>query len=167
MAIDFIGVGAARSGTSWLHEALRAHPDVFVPTQKELHHFDKDSKYARGKEIYENNFPKGKEKTRGEITPRYMLYRKSLERIHEYYSDIKIFAVLRDLTYRAISQYEFFTKSRGKENIPNVHAAFQSSFVEDYIQKSLYADQIENILSIFPEKNVLFLSFERICSWDK
>ncbi|MFK7919149.1 MAG: sulfotransferase [Ilumatobacter sp.] len=36
----FIGIGAQKSGTTWLHEQLDAHPDVWVPPTKELHFFD-------------------------------------------------------------------------------------------------------------------------------
>src|SRR5690606_33123534 len=28
------------SGTTWLHRALSAHPDIWMPPIKELHHFD-------------------------------------------------------------------------------------------------------------------------------
>lgn len=35
-----IGIGAQKAGTSWLHENLADHPDVFVPPFKELHFFD-------------------------------------------------------------------------------------------------------------------------------
>ena len=37
---SFLGIGAARSGTTWLHENLRHHPQVWVPPAKELHYFD-------------------------------------------------------------------------------------------------------------------------------
>lgn len=34
------GVGATKSGTSWLHDYLAGHPDCFFRTLKELHYFD-------------------------------------------------------------------------------------------------------------------------------
>jgi hypothetical protein len=37
---DFIGVGAQRAGTSWLHAALEGHPSIWLPPLKELHYFD-------------------------------------------------------------------------------------------------------------------------------
>ncbi len=33
-------VGAAKAGTSWLFDALYAHPECFFPTTKELHYWD-------------------------------------------------------------------------------------------------------------------------------
>jgi hypothetical protein len=37
---DFIIIGAQRSGTTWLHRVLEAHPSIWVPPIKELHYFD-------------------------------------------------------------------------------------------------------------------------------
>jgi hypothetical protein len=40
---DFVGVGAPRSGTSWLYEVLSRHPALWLPPVKELHYFDEPS----------------------------------------------------------------------------------------------------------------------------
>lgn len=37
---DFLGIGAQKAGTTWIHDQLNAHPDVWVPPTKELHYFD-------------------------------------------------------------------------------------------------------------------------------
>ena len=37
---DFIGIGAQKAGTTWLHRNLQAHPQIFMP-RKEVHYFDK------------------------------------------------------------------------------------------------------------------------------
>src|SRR5215204_3670331 len=37
---DFLGIGAPRSGTSWLAKNLSRHPEVWTPPLKELHYFD-------------------------------------------------------------------------------------------------------------------------------
>ncbi len=38
--IDFLCIGAHKSGTSWLDNNLKRHPDVWTPLYKELHFFD-------------------------------------------------------------------------------------------------------------------------------
>lgn len=40
MRPDFLGIGAPRSATSWLHRVLASHPDLWLPPVKELHWFD-------------------------------------------------------------------------------------------------------------------------------
>ena len=37
---DFLGIGAQKAGTSWLHQMLRQHPQVWLPHAKEIHYFD-------------------------------------------------------------------------------------------------------------------------------
>lgn len=44
---DFLVVGAQRSGTTWLHDVLTQHPDLWLPPIKELHYFDRP-KLRRG-----------------------------------------------------------------------------------------------------------------------
>jgi hypothetical protein len=39
---NFLGLGAAKSGTTKLATLLRQHPDVFIPKKKGLHFFDQD-----------------------------------------------------------------------------------------------------------------------------
>lgn len=39
---DFFVVGAPKCGTTALHEYLRRHPQLFMPSQKELHYFGSD-----------------------------------------------------------------------------------------------------------------------------
>lgn len=37
---DFLCIGASRCGTTWLHENLAAHPQLWLPPVKELRYFD-------------------------------------------------------------------------------------------------------------------------------
>lgn len=36
----FLGIGAQKAGTSWLHRQLSSHPEIWLPPEKELHYFD-------------------------------------------------------------------------------------------------------------------------------
>ena len=37
---DFLGIGAQKSGTTWLHRNLQTNPQIWMP-RKEVHYFDK------------------------------------------------------------------------------------------------------------------------------
>ncbi len=37
---DFLGIGAQKAGTTWLHRNLQAHPQIYMP-RKEVHYFDR------------------------------------------------------------------------------------------------------------------------------
>ncbi|MGI9384564.1 MAG: sulfotransferase family protein [Methyloligellaceae bacterium] len=41
---DFLIIGAARSGTTFLHTHLRTHPDLWLPPKKEIYYFSYQSK---------------------------------------------------------------------------------------------------------------------------
>jgi hypothetical protein len=41
----FLGIGVQKAATSWLWEALRLHPDIWMPPRKELHYFDRSTRY--------------------------------------------------------------------------------------------------------------------------
>ncbi len=41
----FLGIGAARSGTTWIDKQLRRSPSIWMPRRKELHYFTRDLKY--------------------------------------------------------------------------------------------------------------------------
>ena len=39
-AVDFLGIGTQKAGTSWIVGNLKAHPSVWTPIVKEIHYFD-------------------------------------------------------------------------------------------------------------------------------
>ena len=41
----FLGIGAQRSGTTWLYRHLRRHPEIWLPPVKEVHYFDRSARY--------------------------------------------------------------------------------------------------------------------------
>jgi hypothetical protein len=40
MLPNFLVIGAARSGTTWISKNLELHPEIYIPRKKELHFFD-------------------------------------------------------------------------------------------------------------------------------
>lgn len=65
----FLGLGAPKSGSTWLHHCLAAHPDVFVPPEKEVHYFCHF--YHHTVHWYAGRFAAAGDRLRGEITPNY------------------------------------------------------------------------------------------------
>ncbi len=53
-APHFLGIGAPRSGTTWLHDRLSEHPDFQLPFIKELHYFDRSREYFSPNTLAEN-----------------------------------------------------------------------------------------------------------------
>lgn len=80
MLPNFLIIGAPRSGTTWIQENIKHHPEIFMPEQKEIHFFDRN--YAMGIEYYEKYFSAyDGQKAIGEATPDYL----HLPDIHQRY----------------------------------------------------------------------------------
>ena len=98
-----------------------------------------------------------------EITPVYMLHRRFLERIHTYNPHVRLIAILRDPVRRAWSNWRMeFT--RGAEDLPFSQAIRdgRQGTNDDwrrfsYVERGFYANQIANILDLFPRENCHFL----------
>ncbi|MFA7554750.1 MAG: sulfotransferase [Spongiibacteraceae bacterium] len=156
---NFICIGAQRAGTTWLHNCLNEHPDVFVPHEKELHFFDRF--YSDGIESYKENFSpelRGSAKTWGEITPNYYQEPNSLERIKSHIPEVKIIYILREPAARAFSQYQLYTQNK----IENIR-------FQDFIDKnpsaidlSLQGEHLNRALSLFDRPKVLILFYDEL-----
>jgi hypothetical protein len=53
---NFLGIGAQRSGTSWVYINLKLHPQVWLPPLKELHYFDKPAQIKITDRLYRTQF---------------------------------------------------------------------------------------------------------------
>ena len=104
----FVGIGAERSGSTWLHELLQSHPRIYVPSKrKELDFFT--ANYDRGLTWYESFFPDASEAAQyaaiGEISPRYLHKETAAERMSDLPSIRHLLAILRNPADRAYSHF--------------------------------------------------------------
>lgn len=111
---DFIGIGAMRSGTSWLRRNLNRHPDIWMAEPKELHFFDRHfEEKKRGwlpaeheaKVRYGESFsPAPAGKTVGEFTPAYaVMDGEMIARVRGWIPNAKLLFIMRDPVERAWS----------------------------------------------------------------
>lgn len=73
-ALDFVVIGAQKSGTSSVFEHLRAHPELYIPPDKELPFFSHDEIYAGSWSAFISSAFRGASKGArwGTVTPWYM-----------------------------------------------------------------------------------------------
>lgn len=101
---DFLIVGAMKAGTTSLAAWLRAHGEVFMPADKELHFFDRF--WDRGVDWYRAQLAEAPPGSRaGEATPEYMVHSTYLARISAVVPNVLLIALLRNPIDRAWSQY--------------------------------------------------------------
>jgi len=157
--IDFIGIGAQKSGTSWAYTCLYEHPEVCIPV-KEIHFFSRP-RYSEGTAWYENHFkhcaPGAK---RGEWSTSYLYSEEAPKRIHACYPDAKILAILRNPVDRAYSQYR--NTVRSGEISKDMTFEEYSAKDESTWKQGLYAEQLERYFQYFKREQVLVMIYEDI-----
>lgn len=175
---DFLGVGAQKGGTTSLHRLLRAHPQVFLPAEKELHYFSK--RYGEGLAWYSAQYAAAEPHQRcGEITPYYLFHPEAPRRIHDLLPDMLLIVLLRDPVERALSQY-FHSRRLGLEPLEleaalaaetermagaaaalartdGLHLSHQE---HSYVSRSRYERQLERYGELFPPQQLLMLKSE-------
>lgn len=162
VSLDFIGIGASRSGTSWIAKVLGEHPDVFIPQKKELQFFNKDWEFRRGLSYYGTHFADAKPgQLIGEFTPGYLVSESAAARIKKYFPDAKLILCLRDPVERAYSQY-FYHRAKGKEMAETFEAALQGRHREHYLNKGMYAKHLMTYLELFPREQILVLFYSEL-----
>ncbi len=155
----FLGIGAPRSGGTWLHELLASHPEVYVPTRrKEVYFFD--LYYDRGLSWYESFFPAESEASRyqaiGEITPTYIYRPYCPERIASIPSITRLILILRNPLDRVYSQYGLLVKNG------ECSGSFED-FLGDrpqVIEKGFYSRYLRNYYDYFDRDQILVLIYE-------
>lgn len=102
--LTFLGIGAQKSGTTWLYFNLIRHPDLYLPDGvKELHYWD--ANFHRGFEWYQAFFAANTAgRAAGEITPAYaILEPEKIRDVHAHFPDLKLIYLMRNPVHRAWS----------------------------------------------------------------
>lgn len=154
----FLGVGAQKCASTWVHRILDAHPDVCVSDPKELDFFS--NHFDRGFAWYERFFKDGAAAA-GETSPSYFYNEAALERASAYNPDFKILVCLRDPVERMYSNHLHEVRKR---HIAGEEIVFERAMAKNpmYFYQSLYASHLRKWMSAFGARNVLVLMQEEI-----
>lgn len=106
---NFVYIGPDKAGSSWLHDVLIQHPDIFMTPAKDLYFFDRY--FDQGVAWYAQHFAKaGTQKVVGEVCQDYLFHPKAAERIAAVLTAPRFMATLRDPVDRAFSSYLYMQK---------------------------------------------------------
>ena len=110
----FLGIGAMRSGSTWLYEVLRSHPEIQMSRHKELDFFFLNKMLDRDLRWYANQFigddAEPPRSIRGEISPRYSRLKKwHVRRLAGLIPQLRVVFTIRNPLERIWSQavYDF------------------------------------------------------------
>ncbi len=160
---DFLCIGAQKAGTTWLHENLKMHPEIFLPARKELHYFD--WQYSRPISFYAKNFEGVAGKVIGDVTPGYgVIPTDRIEFIRSVMPGVKLLMLLRNPVDRAWSHAVMgLAFSQGRQ----VHEIGTEDFIAHFAsQRSLALGMYTQLLArwetCFPRERFLVGFFEEI-----
>lgn len=158
--------GAAKSGTSSLHEALDAHPDISMSKNKEPHFFCCKPLFERGADYHNSLFDRTATfKVYGESSTGYMICEQAIQRISTNLRSPKIIMILRDPVDRTFSHYRWRYKL-GLEKRSFLEALRKDGYefnpekphkfgYMSYLQFSKYSVYVPLWINAFGRKNVL------------
>jgi hypothetical protein len=168
-------VGAAKSGTTSLHNYLNQHPSVFMCSPKEPH-------FLINKDIGEQRIPKGvlsvedykflfkgssTKKYRGESSVMYLSFPEfAIKNINKYLSkDVKIIIMLRNPVDRAYSGYQHVKRYNFMESLSFEKALDQSENryhntsnmtpASRYLELGMYFEQVKIFIEEFDNVHVI------------
>jgi hypothetical protein len=171
--LDFILAGAQKSGTTALHYFLSKHPNITMGDQQEMHFFDDDEKFAGANDydLLHRHFPRVARSTiAGECTPSYLYWKPAAERIWQYNSKIKLLVLLRNPIDRAFAHWNM-QRFKGREPLDFLEAVKEEKIriagappIEArrfaYVDRGLYAQQLERFFQFFPREQMKVVKFE-------
>ncbi len=146
---DFLVVGPPRTGTSWLHKALRGYAGLPADTKETLFF---SRYYERGIDWYAEHFRAcPDEQPMGEVCAAYFAHPDALARIHAHMPTCRIVCTLRDPVDRLYSYYKLMRRN-GKTDLP-FHKAV--GVHKQMIAFSCYATVLESWRARFGADQVL------------
>ena len=172
-------VGAAKCGTTSLHNYLKQHPDIFMSKQKEPHFLinsdigeDRIHKAITVLEDYEDMFKTDSiYKYKGESSVMYLAFPEfSIKNIKKYLDpNVKIIIMLRNPVERAFAGYLHNLRYNPSENL-SFEETFEKSEARYYKERDItpdtrylhvgnYYSQVESFISMFND-NVLVIMYE-------
>ena len=162
--ISFLGIGAQKSGTSWLYQKLKKHPCIAFPAGKEVHFWDK--KLGMGIQGYRALFSAEafSAKVCGEITPAYsILPTELIQECSVNFPNLRLIYILRNPIDRAWSSAKMEVGRAGMK----MSEVSEQWFVEHFksrgsLARGDYEACIRNWQAFYAREQFLICFFEEL-----
>jgi hypothetical protein len=160
MILTMVGVGPQRTGTTWLYECLREHPQLCFPAGvKETSFFGE--RFSKGWPWYEAHFQHRREgQLCAEVAAVYFDIPEAAQRIRDHNSKCRVIITLRDPVARSYSLYLHHWK-KGRLNCDFREAIREMPRIVD---SSRYRIHINRWQKIFGSGQVLVILLDDISS---
>ena len=157
--IDFIFIGSAKAGSTWLYNFLMSHSSIFIPEAKDLYFFDRY--YHLGVKWYQKQFISAlSSQLKGEICHDYIVSNLAAERIYDYSPNSKIIVFYRKHADRSFSHYQYLQRSG--QGFKSLSEAIKNE--PRIIDDSLVGKHLKKYTRLFPSNNIFVFNFDLLKS---
>lgn len=164
---DFLIIGAAKAGTTWLQHCLRHHPDVYIPLD-ELQYFtrryDRSAPPCPDPEWYSQHFQGAKpDQVIGENSNTYLSFRTTAKRIHTVLPNVKLVALLRNPVDRVYSGYCMqFRTGVADHKIENYLNPDSPTRNQHALEVGQYVKNLKPYLDLYPREQIHLALYDDI-----
>lgn len=164
---NFFIVGASKSGTTSIAQAIGEHTDIFMSNPKEPNFFNRFNDFGEidtpSRQTYLALFKKVRdEKVVGEASVSYLSSPAAAKNIYSFNPSSRILILLRNPLERIISMYEMYVRH-------GLDQSFRDATKADswLVRQNLYSKSVGLYFDVFPEENIKIIEFSDIKNdWD-
>jgi hypothetical protein len=166
---DFLVISPPKTGSTWLADNLRLHPQVFIPVVKEVKYF---SSYYRWLDInwYLDHFAPSSGRSKGEASPSYaILPAESIRLVRRLFPDLKLIFLMREPVARAWSHAKHNRRYREANfdaraaDTPVLDSDWRANFTHGWpLSSGDYLGQLRRWSSVFPLEQIYVGFYESI-----
>ena len=161
---NFIIIGAAKSATTSLANALKLHPEIHISKPKEPKFFGRN--FGKGWDWYFSLFRKGEDaKFRGEASTMYASklqdFRKAPKLMSMYIPNVKLVYIVRHPLERIVSQWRHYSSPGRHPEYSNFSELLSNRRLRKLIVGcSMYYQRLNQYRAFFPDHQIHCMTFE-------
>lgn len=169
-------IGPPRCGTTSIYYSLKEVEGIFLPKQKEIHHFSFKDVFERTyydrnnwistiqqyESLYKNSIAN---QVCFDISPSYLASKDAYKGIHSFKPHAKLICILRNPIDRTISHYEHDLNLKVHNYdlnylLANINEPAFENYKIEYIENSLYYKHLTKYYEIFRKDQIKLLFFD-------
>lgn len=167
--VDFAIIGVPKSATTFLHDALRSHPDVLMEDNENVAFLSEDWHQKLAPLL--DRAAAGKGLLCGLKRPNLMFFPDALRRMKSHNPQMRVLALLRHPVERAVAHYfHMISYSYGPLEEFNtgirfiMHGLMQKDWprTQEILDFSRYADAMADVVDVFGKEAVLFMTHDDV-----
>lgn len=158
MKLGFVAVGPQRTGSTWIYENLRRHPELCLsPKVKESFFFDRH--FDKGFEWYESLFPLSEPGSiYGEVGATYFSSATARQRIHAHNRHVQVLVTLREPIERFTSLLRHLRRIGDIPTLDSMELTLES--YPDLLDSSRYYAHVTAWWDCFGRDQVMILHYD-------